>query len=161
MSESKEVLKINSTRFGELEIPADCVIDFPSGVIGFPRCQKYVLIDHKPPFSWLHSIDDPNLAFVVIDGFEFGKSYEVKPPMRDAECDFREEDEYAILIIVTVRADAMLTTANLKAPIFVNLRNHKAVQIILDDQRYSTRYSLWAKEEDANKEISKLDPSKK
>lgn len=154
MTENKEVLKIDSSRFGELEVPAESVIDFPSGIIGFPSARRYLLIDHKPPFSWLQAVEDPNLAFVVIDGFEFGKNYEVRPPKGDPECDFRDEDEYAILIIVTVRSDPMLTTANLKAPIFVNLRNRKAAQIILDDQRYSTRYSLWAKSEDSPPIIS-------
>jgi flagellar assembly factor FliW len=37
-----------------------------------------------------------------------------------------------------------MTTANLKAPIFVNLRNRKGVQIIFDDPRYSTRFPLWS-----------------
>jgi flagellar assembly factor FliW len=104
------------------------------------------MLEHKHPFSWLHSIDDPNLAFVVVDGFEFGQQFDVKPPIGDRDTDFREDDEYAILIIVTVRSDPRLTTANLKAPLFVNMRNRKGVQVIFDDPRYSTRYPLWSEE---------------
>jgi flagellar assembly factor FliW len=141
-----EIIAFTSSRFGELSVPVDSVIEFPSGVIGFPKAHRYVMLEHKHPFSWLHSIDDPNLAFVVVDGFEFGQQFDVKPPIGDKDTDFREDDEYAILIIVTVRSDPRLTTANLKAPLFVNMRNRKGVQVIFDDPRYSTRYPLWSEE---------------
>jgi flagellar assembly factor FliW len=153
MSEEKgtdqEVIAFSSSRFGELEVPADSVIEFPSGVIGFPHATRYVMLEHKAPFSWLHAIDDVNLAFVVVDGFEFGQQFDVKPPIGDKDTDFKEDDEYAILIIVTVRPDPRMTTANLKAPLFVNMRNRRGVQIIFDDPRYSTRFPLWSEESQA------------
>jgi len=142
-SKPSETILINSSRFGELEIPAHSVIELPSGLIGFPRTTRFVMLDYKPPFSWLHSIDDPNLAFVVVDGFEFGKDYDVKPPIGDKDCDLQENDEYAILVVVTVRSDPRQTTANLKAPIFVNIKNRKGVQVIFDDPKLSTRAPLW------------------
>lgn len=140
-------ITFTSTRFGEFTVPADSVIEFPSGLIGFPRAQRYVILEHKPPFSWLHSVDDPSLAFVVVDGFEFAQQLEMKPPIGNKEIDFRDDDEFAILVIVTVRPDPRMTTANLKAPLFVNMRNRKGVQIIFDDPRYSTRFPLWSEEE--------------
>lgn len=142
----EKTITIPSSRFGDLTVAVSTLIEFPSGLIGFPRAKSYLIIEHKPPFSWLHSADDPNLAFVVIDGFEFGQQYDLKPPIGDKDCDFREEDEFAILVIVTVRSDPRLTTANLKAPLFVNIRNRKGVQVIFDDPRYSTRFPLWAEE---------------
>ena len=141
-----EMITVASTRFGDLQVPANSVIEFPSGVIGFPKSHRYIMLEHKHPFSWLHSVDDENLAFVVVDGFEFGQQFDVKPPIGDKDCDFKDEDEYAILIIVTVRSDPKLTTANLKAPLFINMRNRKGVQVIFDDQRYSTRHPLWTEE---------------
>jgi flagellar assembly factor FliW len=144
--ENQEVITFSSSRFGELQVPAESVIEFPSGVIGFPHATRYVMLEHKAPFSWLHAIDDPNLAFVVVDGFEFGQQFDVKPPIGDKDSDFKEDDEFAILIIVTVRPDPRMTTANLKAPIFVNMRNRRGIQIIFDDSRYSTRFPLWSEE---------------
>jgi len=141
-----EILTFASTRFGELQVPVESIIEFPSGIIGFPHTTKFVMLDHKPPFSWLHSIEDPNLAFVVVDGFEFGQQFDVKPPVGDRDTDLKADDEYAILIVVTVRPDPRLTTANLKAPVFVNMRNRKGVQTIVDDPRYSTRFPLWSEQ---------------
>ena len=150
-----ETITVNSSRFGTLEVPVDSIIEFPSGVIGFPASRKYVMLEHKHPFSWLQSLDDSSLAFVVVDGFEFGQQFDVKPPIGDRECDFKEDDEYAILVIVTVRPDPRLTTANLKAPLFVNMRNRKGVQVIFDDTRFSTRYPLWVDEENESSDKPK------
>lgn len=146
LNKQGETLTFKSTRFGEFTVPVETVITIPSGIIGFPHTTRFVMLDHKHPFSWLHSIEDPNLAFVVVDGFEFGQQFEVKPPVGDKDTDLKADDEYAILIIVTVRSDPRLTTANLKAPVFVNMRNRKGVQIIIDDPRYSTRFPLWSDE---------------
>jgi flagellar assembly factor FliW len=145
-SQKVEMVTFHSARFGELEVPEDSVIEFPSGMIGFPRAQRFVMLDYKPPFSWLHSVEDPALAFVVVDGFEFGSNYDIPPPIGDKDTGLEEGDEYAILVVVTVRQDAKLTTANLKAPLFVNVRNRKGVQVIFDSPSLSTRHPLWDEE---------------
>ncbi len=142
-----EMITFQSSRFGEMSVPANTVIEFPVGLVGFPENKRFVVLDYKDPFSWLHSLDDPSLAFVVIDGSQFGDSYSVTPPMGEATCEFKKDDEVGVLVIITVRPDPSMTTANLKAPIFVNMRNRKATQIIFDDPRYSTRHSLWQPDE--------------
>lgn len=146
--EQEAMLIVKSTRFGEVAVPAASELFFPSGVIGFPEMKRYVILEHKPPFSWLHSLDDPSLAFVIVDGAQFGENYQVKAPIGDTLIDLRDGDDFALLVIVTVRPDPTLTTANLKAPLFVNVRNRKGMQIIFDDPRYSTRFSLWSPQGD-------------
>lgn len=146
------MIKVESTRFGTLEVPEDTVITFPSGLIGFTSAQQFIMVEHKPPFSWIQSLEESSLAFVVVDGFEFGKQLDLKPPLGDKDCDFKEEDEYAILLVVTVRPDPKLTTVNLKAPLFINIRNKTGVQVIYDDPRYSLRYPLWADEDQKEEE---------
>jgi len=141
--DDKEYIKVQSTRFGELEVTADSVINFPTGIIGFPTAQKFIMVEHKAPFSWIQSIDEASLAFVVVDGFEFGKELELKPPVNDPVIDFKDEDEFAILLIVTIRPDPRMTTVNLKAPLFINIRNKLGTQVIYDDPRYSIRHPLW------------------
>ena len=144
----QESIVVHSSRFGDLTVPAESIIEIPSGLIGFPNHHRFVMLEHKPPFSWLHSVDDPNLAFVVVDGFQFCESYQVKPPFGDKDCGIKEGDEYAILVLITVRPDPRMTTANLKAPLFVNVKSRKGVQVIFDDPRYSTRFPLWEESRD-------------
>ena len=120
------------------------------------------MLEHSPPFSWLQSVDEPDLAFVVVDGFEFGEAYKVDAPIGDREIDLKEDDEFAILVIVTVRPSAADTTANLKAPLFVNLRNRKGIQVIFDNPNFSTRFPLWAEEEEgegASEEATQVESS--
>ncbi len=142
------MMVVKSTRFGDVAVPVNSPIEFPEGLIGFPTMRRYVMLEHKHPFSWLQSLDDPALAFVIVDGMQFGESYDAKPPYGDPTIQLKEGDEYAILVIVTVRSDPTMTTANLKAPVFVNIQNRRGIQIIYDDPRYSTRFPLWAKKDD-------------
>lgn len=144
--ENTEEVLVKSSRFGEFKVPKSSLIEFPSGMIGFSGDKSFVIVEHKPPFSWMHSVSNPDLAFVVVDGLEFGETFQVKLPYGDPDIDLKEGDECAILIVVTVRPDPKLTTANLKAPVFVNLRNRKGVQVVLDDARLSTRFTLWTEE---------------
>jgi flagellar assembly factor FliW len=136
-------IAVESSRFGSFSVDASAVIEFPQGVIGFSEFRRYVMLEHKPPFCWLQSVEDPGLAFVVIDGIGLGERYDLRVPFSDKSCEFRESDEFAILLIVTVRSDPKLTSANLKAPLFVNMRTRKAVQVIYDDPELSTRHPLF------------------
>lgn len=151
MSEEVSTLKLQSTRFGEFEVAADSVITVIPGIIGFPNLQRYVLLDYNPPFSWLHSIEVPELAFVVVNGAEFGDTYHFALPFGDPDIDLKESDEIAVVNLVSVRPDASQTTVNLKAPVVVNLRNRRGKQIVLDNPNFPTRMPLWAAEEAAAK----------
>ncbi len=153
MSE-EETLTVQSTRFGEVVVDRSSIIEIPSGLIGFPKYTRFVMIDHKPPFSWLQSIDEPALAFVVVDGFEIGSQYDAQLPFSYSECDFKADDEYAVLIVVTIRPDPRDTTANLKAPLFINVRNRRGVQVIYDDAKYSTRHPLWNEAEQKSQDTA-------
>ena len=149
---NQDVITFQSARFGELSVSTESVIEFPSGLIGFPRAKKFVMLDYKAPFSWLHSIDDPGLAFVVIDGGSLAAHFEIKTPYGDKDIDLKEDDEFAVLIVVTVRPDPRMTTANLKAPVFVNIRNRKGVQVIFDSPNLSTRFALYDQSKDTEGE---------
>ena len=139
-----DLLKFNTTRFGELEVSRSSVVDVMGGVIGFPKFSRYVLLDYNPPFSWLQSLENPGLAFVVVNAAEFGDDYTFTLPYEDEKLALKERADIAIVNVVTVRSEASKTTVNLKAPIVVNLRNMKGRQVILDDARFPTQMLLWA-----------------
>lgn len=135
-------LTLQSSRFGEVTVSADEVIEIPTGLLGFPESKRFVVLEHAQPFYWLHSVDDECLAFVVMDGSEFGDAYQVPKPLGDTELDFQDDDEMAVLVLVTVHSDPSQTTANLKAPLAINLRNRKGAQLVLEDTSYSTQHPL-------------------
>lgn len=140
---SEKMQKISTTRFGDLEVPEASIMQIIGGVFGFPSETMFVLLEYSPPFSWLQSVENPELAFVVVNAAEFGDEYVVPLPLGDHDTDLKKEDEVAIMNLVTIRPDPTLTTVNLKAPIVVNLRTMKGRQIVVDDERYPIRLPLW------------------
>src|SRR4051794_2484279 len=114
-------LTVESTRFGTLEIEPEAVLSFPRGLIGLGG-SRYALLTTDPdsPFSWLHSVEDPDLALPVTRPAQFFPGYEVV--VSDAEADaLGLGSEAPTDIWVTVRAAANIEdfTVNLCAPIVV------------------------------------------
>ena len=144
MGSEQSTIKIQSSRFGEIEVPSSSVMTIVNGIIGFPNLLKFTLLEYNPPFSWLQSVEEPSLAFVVVNAAEFGEEYLFTLPIGDRDIDLKQEDDIAIVNLVSVRPDPTMTTVNLKAPIVVNLRNMLGRQIVLDDQRFPVRMPLWA-----------------
>jgi flagellar assembly factor FliW len=115
-------LTVQSTRFGTLEIEPEAVLAFPRGLIGLGG-SRYALLttDPESPFSWLHSVEDPDLALPVTRPAQFFPGYEVV--VSDAEADaLGLGSEAPTDIWVTVRAAANIEdfTVNLCAPIVVS-----------------------------------------
>ena len=77
---------LQSSRFGELQIPAEAVLDFPSGLIGLGG-QRFALLarSEESAFVWLHSMDDPELAIPVTDPWRFFEGYELELSDDEAE----------------------------------------------------------------------------
>jgi flagellar assembly factor FliW len=113
---------LHSTRFGEVTIPDEAVIDFPQGLIGLGG-HRYTLLARSDDaaFVWLHSLDDPALALPLTDPWRFFESYEVE--IADDEADRIGVDAGGdTAVYVTVRAAESLEdfSANLRAPILVS-----------------------------------------
>ena len=113
-------MNISSTRFGILNVPAETLLTFPSGLLGFPEWTRYVMLDHDTdaPFKWLHCAEEASLAFVVIDPALFNANYHVTiSPEARGEVEGNEADELGLAVILTIpSADPSAVTANLRGP---------------------------------------------
>ncbi len=139
-------MKIETTRFGELEIDEGKIIFFTSGILGFPQAKRYILLPHRDssPFFWLQAVDIPELAFVVIFPRVFFPEFQPKiPPEVGQELLLREGDELDYLAIVTIpKEDPTAMTVNLLGPIAVNVSRRLAKQVILDARNYPLKEPL-------------------
>ena len=134
---------IGTTRFGSLQIDDQKLLTFPRGLLGFPTCQRFALIEagNDSHFYWLQSVDRADLAFVVTDPTQFVPTYKV--PMKEEQleelgiCSF---EEARVFVIVNKRGN--LLTGNLQGPILVNVMNRQAEQLVLSDRRFTTRVPL-------------------
>ncbi|HVY78181.1 MAG TPA: flagellar assembly protein FliW [Solirubrobacterales bacterium] len=115
---------VNSTRFGELEVPDEALIEFPDGLIGVGG-SRFALLSREGngAFSWLQEVERGDLALPVTDPFAFFPDYEVRISDAEAErigiADPAGADVLAIVRAAEALADFSL---NLLAPILVSRR---------------------------------------
>ncbi len=134
-------MNIQSQRFGVVEFADDAVVDFPAGVIGFADERRFVLIPHKNSsyLAWLQSATTPALAFPVVSAHAFGTDYAaVSIEAAKAAGGGAQADECAVMVILCA-PQARPATVNLLAPVVVNLQTRLGAQVILQDNRYTTR----------------------
>ncbi len=135
-------------RFGEaetLDVPARRVLTFPQGLVGMEHLRAFALLDDDriAPCRWLQSIDEPSLAFVVVDPRLVDTSYEAHVPEEDAaalKLDSAADAE--LWTLVTVHTDPAQSTVNLLAPVVINRRRRLGMQVILHESTYSLRHPI-------------------
>lgn len=136
-------IHVRSRRFGTFDVPADRVLTFPQGLIGFPEASRFVILDHRPgsPFRWMLSLDDPELGFAVANPGELVAGYE--PPLELA-CRLLQApaEHVALFVIVTIPSDPTAMTVNLMAPVVVDMRTRRARQIVLEGTKLDPRHPV-------------------
>ena len=136
-------IEIQSTRFGTLLVDEERIINFRSGLLGFPEHRRFALIQtgEENYFFWLQSADDPNLAFVVTDPSIFFKDYDV-PLREEMQQDLRLEDAQFVQVFVICNKVGEWLTGNLLGPLVVNAQNRLAQQVVLTEKKWTTRQPL-------------------
>lgn len=145
-SEDAFGLRVQTTRFGIIEVDPDLILNFSEGLIGFERCQRYIVLrqDETNIFRWLQSLDDPKIAFPIVEPDAFHPDY--RPTISDADARTLElERDTPILLfsVVTVPSgNPRNMTANLLGPLVVNALTRMAKQVIVQDEGYTTRHRV-------------------
>ncbi len=138
-------MEVQTTRFGALDLDDHRVVDFVGGIPGFPQFTRALLIEveDNPDYYWLQSIDEGDLAFLTVVPWSFFADYELV---------LNDDDQSAIALddagdaficcLVSVDRDNQQFTANLRAPIVVNVSANRARQVILPDERLPLQAQL-------------------
>lgn len=136
-------MEVRTTRFGNIEIAEDRVIEFPKGVLGFPGLTRYCLLQpcEDALFFWLQSVDDPSLAFVVTDPSLFVPDYAapVRPEQMEA-LGLSDLADAQVFVIVNKIGETL--TGNLQGPLIVNTISRTGEQFVLAEKRWTTRHRL-------------------
>lgn len=149
-------MKAATRLFGEIEIDESKIITFEDGIIGFPDMKKFTLIfdeekEGRPSISWLQSMDEPEIAFPVMDPLFVCETY--NPSVEEEllkNLGTIKEDNLYVLVTVTVPQNIKELAVNLKAPIVINTDTRKASQIIVEDD-LPLRYRIYEILEEAKK----------
>lgn len=142
-------MKIRTTRFGIIEVPDDSIVNLPEGILGFPGVKRFVLLEHDSegtPFRWLQAVDEPDIAFIVMDPQQVVTGYEVRFDDELSErlgCRIADE-KFAMMAIVNVpRDNPIAMTVNIRAPIIVHLEKRIGWQVVLPNEEYPIRHRLF------------------
>jgi len=138
-------VKIETTRFGAIEIDDSQRVEFPEGILGFSRFRRYALVPHAggETLWWLQSTEVKELAFLVCNPMMFMPDYEVCLTRQDLAAIGAETVESCdVWVILNVSAREGVITANLKGPIVINRESRLAKQLVLEDERYGVRVPL-------------------
>jgi flagellar assembly factor FliW len=127
----------------------DRIITVVGGLLGFPEYTRYIILNHDDdlavPFRWLQSVENPALAFVIIDPWVFMADYAIELPEEVcASLDLSEAQPPLIFAIVTIPLEPSLMTANLQGPLVINAITRKAQQAVLVNSPYTTRHAILA-----------------
>ena len=127
----KGTRQVKTLHFGMISVEEDYIFHFENGLLGFDGLREFVLISDEEtmPFRWLVSIDEPTISFPLLSPWLIDLSY--KPGKQF------DDPNFVLFSIVTLEDDMGNMTANLKAPIVLNISNQTGEQVILTNDKYS------------------------
>jgi len=143
----EETIKVE-TRLGPIMAHRSATIDMPQGPLGFARYTRFALVDLPNPnlarFKLLQSLDTAEVSFVV-EPIDYAHGPIAKADLEEAcmSAGFVPEN-LLVLVIVTVRSDpaGVTLTANLRAPVFIDVQKRIGRQVVLANPCYAVRHPL-------------------
>lgn len=137
---------IKTGRFGSLEVADEEIIQIPLGILGFPEFTRFCLVDpgDETLILWLQSLDNPDLAIPVLEPKIFKPEYSVRLSAAELrELKLVHIQNSAVFTLLTIGDEITEMTANLRAPIVVNLKQQLARQVVLQENEYSLRHPMF------------------
>jgi flagellar assembly factor FliW len=131
------VLTVASRLFGPLTVRAEALLSFPKGMPGFAGERRFVLLPAASSgVYWLQSADEGTMAFLLVDPFPVFPGYAVELP------DVSDSDAPPlVLAVVTLpRETDDRCTANLQAPVVLDLTRRTGRQVILAEAGYGPKH---------------------
>ncbi len=135
---------VPSRLFGPLQVSNDQIISFPEGLLGFTGAHRFVLLPAASDgIFWLHSVEEGNLAFLVIEPTKFFTDYAVEVDAQTVPFDISDDKNIVVLTIVTLPRDPdSQPTANLRAPVVLNYAHRCGCQVLLKNSDYPPQHAF-------------------
>ena len=139
--------KINTLRFGELEIEEQDVVRFADGIPAFEDEHEFVVLPYEEgtPYMFLQSMTTPELALLMTDPFVFFPDYSFELDDENMEkLAINSMDDVLVCTLISVpRSGVADMTTNLLAPVVINRHTMQARQIVLEKTQYTTKHRLF------------------
>ena len=151
-------MSICETKYhGRIEYSDDTVLDLPAGLLGFEEHTRFLPVEVPAtrPIIYLQSLLKPETCFITLPVLVADPVYQLAMSLEDIR--FLGLDPgitprigcHVICLAVITIQTGRPTTANLMAPVVVNLDTRRGLQIISTDQAHSHRYEFLPSKETA------------
>ena len=139
-------MKVATKAYGLINVDERQKIIFPQGLLGFETLRDYVLLDaERQPFYWLQSLDNDQVAFILVNPFIFRPDFEANIDNDELGFIGLSDPKTALIFsIVTSLADGSPMTANLQGPLIINRETRTGLQVVLTDPRWKTKHDIIA-----------------
>ena len=129
-------MRIDTSRFGSIDIEPDDILLFPIGLIGLEHCRHWILLSDADNeyVGWLQSISAPDIALAVVSPRCYVPNYKVRIVKGDLiSLQLTDTDNTFVLVVVGKEEETL--TINLRAPILINLDRRLGKQVVTKDDQ--------------------------
>ena len=112
--------------------------------MGFDELHNFILRKvENSNFTILQSIEDEKISFVLVSPFDVESDYEIKLSNETIErIKAKFASDVSVFSLVTLNSDIKKITANLKAPVVINVNENLGEQVIIDKEKYKIKHPL-------------------
>lgn len=143
----------DTKNFGTIAYDESSSIRFPWGLPGFEERRIFLALNFEDtkPLVFLQSLEDPGLCFITMPVLAVDPRYQLRVSDEDLARlelprQLRPEIGRDVVCLTILALQENGPTANLLAPVVVNIRNFKAIQAIVPDSDYSYEHKLLPQE---------------
>jgi len=122
---------------------------FPQGIAGFPDAIRFGFIyEGRGSMVCMQSLDQPEAAFILTPWDEDRLGEQPSLSQEQSSCLGMASDAEVIwMVVLNPFADAEWVTANLKAPVAINMSSRRGVQCIRQEAGLDLRFQ-WMRQPD-------------
>lgn len=114
------------------------VLQIKSPILGFESLQSVVLKEMDDTFSTLHTTNDSDISFTVLNPFKLIDDYDIEiPDSIKMKLSVEEGDNIAVYCMVITQEPIKDSVVNFLAPIIINMSKNLLAQVTLNPQDYS------------------------
>ena len=141
------MIQIKTKAYGPLEINSEDIVQFKEGLFAFEQYKKFALVTREDgsTFHWLQSLDEENLAFLVIQPSELFEDYVPvisTDSLKLVEAESLDEVEIHCMFAVPANQPEKMTI-NLQGPVVIHPVKKLGAQLISNDEKHPVKLPIF------------------
>ncbi len=135
---------VRTKYFGEVDVDETRTVKFTHGLLGLEDYKTYVIFEApgNEALVCLQCLDEPRIAFMAVNPWDFFEDYDIQISDEELAIIGIAKIEQLIVFNILTIGDGSNITANLLAPVVINAGTRDAMQIVLNEDKYTTKHTL-------------------